>query len=475
MPQVNFYLKKPQRKIDSEKINNSFDVFIGSKKVATAKNSDTIFFYRDGKVMGKYQLKDLENVKKLQESKWLIYLQFKYNGRRLVFTFDQSVDPKDWNPKKQRVKESKQAIENGDIALNNLLDGLASECEKAYKLELVNGIPDPKVLKNYLKKAVDKNYGKGENEKSLFGLLDSFIKGEIRYKGKAKTAGTLRSYGNIKLNLEKFQGKTGYRVDFDTISLDFFNKFTVYLDSLNLGQNYKAKLVQMLKAIMNKANQLGYTTNITHKSTDFTVEWVDVDNVALTQKELDKLYKKDFSDNKRFDQVRDLFLVGCYTGLRWSDYSRIQASNIKTIDGRIFIVIKTKKTNQRVIIPANPVVVRIINKYKDSGFPKFHDQKFNYFIKDVCKEVGLDETNRLYDEPDKKLYECISSHTARRTALTNMYLEGFPPYLIKRISGHRTEKSFNTYLKISEMDAARDMSKHQDMIWAERLLAEDES
>ena len=109
----------------------------------------------------------------------LIYLKFKYNGLYvLVFTFGQKINPKDWNSKKQRVKSNNQTTADGQYSLNNLLDNLQSETERAYRTELKNGIPQPNTLKRYLVAFLNQNK-KEPDEPTLYKLIDRFINNEI--------------------------------------------------------------------------------------------------------------------------------------------------------------------------------------------------------------------------------------------------------------------------------------------------------
>lgn len=73
--------------------------------------------------------------------KSLIYLQFKYNGNRLVYAFNQSIDPANWSAPKQRIKSNKVTTGDGQYSLNELLDNLERECLRGYHTEIKNGIP----------------------------------------------------------------------------------------------------------------------------------------------------------------------------------------------------------------------------------------------------------------------------------------------------------------------------------------------
>jgi len=299
---------------------------------------------------------------------------------------------------------------------------------------------------------------------TLYNLIDRFIAGEIKNKGKSKAANTLKTYNTTKGHLQGFEKAAGYRVDFDTVTLDFYYKFVTYLQGkAKLSPNAIGKTVQILKVFMSEGVDLGYTNNLEFKNKKFAVTREDTDAVYLSDSEIMKLYNYDFSDNKRLEQVRDLFVFGCWVGLRFSDYNNVKPENIIDVEDQKFIRIKTKKTGSLVYVPCNPVVLDIFNRYKNSPnkLPKsISDVKFNSYIKESCKVAGLTEKGRLLSEPDTELCQHITSHTARRSFATNYYLEGFPTTDLMKITGHKTEKSFRQYIKVSKLDAAKRMAEH---------------
>ena len=260
---------------------------------------------------------------------------------------------------------------------------------------------------------------------------------------------------------------------YEDINLDFYYKFVSFLKGKKLGQNAVSKDIAILKVFMNEAVDLGYTSNLAFKHKKFTGPRVETDAVYLTEDELMTLYKYDFTTNKKLDTVRDLFIFGCFVGLRFSDYSTIKPENIVTIDGDYFIKLITQKTGEQVIIPCNPVVLEIFEKYKNNTnrLPRtISNQKFNEYVKDACKDAGLKETGRLVTEPLLPLHDCVSSHTARRSFCTNLYLDGFPSIDIMKVSGHRTEKSFLKYIRVSKLDTALRLGKHIKRNWSQKLL-----
>ena len=138
-----------------------------------------------------------------------------------------------------------------------------------------------------------------------------------------------------------------------------------------------------------------------------------------------------------------------------------------------FIKVITTKTKELVIIPCDPTVLQIFEKYKENPnrLPRaYSSQKFNEYIKEVCEKAELNETGRLSTDPQKKLFECVTSHTARRSFATNLYLDGYPTIEIMKITGHKTEKSFMKYIKVSKLDAAKRLSAHMKKRWSEKMI-----
>lgn len=432
-----------------------------------------------------YYLKKAES-----HGKSLIYLQFKYAGQRFKYSFGQSIDPDNWNKKKQRVKSNRETTSDGQHSLNELLDNLEEVLLNTYHSELKNGIPAKAVLKEALDTFQNQNKA-NPDAPSFHKLLDRFISGEILHKGKAKSQNTIKTYRTLQGHLKAFEKVKNWPIDYNTINLDFLYKYITFLRSahppfntadekikktvnaLPIGQNAIAKDVQIIKTVMKKAVTLKQTNNLWFQHEDFAASRKDTDAVYLTDKEILSLYKKDLSDNKRLEPVRDLFVFGCYIGLRYSDYSTVRPENIVEMEGDLFIKMITTKTTQLVIIPCNTIVTQIFEKYKHNPnkLPKsIANQTFNESIKEVCKLAEMNEKGRLATNPELELWQCISSHTARRSFATNLYLEGFPVIDLMKITGHTTEKAFMRYIRHSKLDAAKRLKDHMTKRWNEKLL-----
>jgi integrase len=197
----------------------------------------------------------------------------------------------------------------------------------------------------------------------------------------------------------------------------------------------------------------------------FKVLSEEVDNIYLTEAELKKLFSLEIKD-KKLEIVRDVFLIGCYTALRYSDYGRISVNNIKDRGGVKYLEIIQKKTQNKVVIPLKPEAVAILRKY-DFNLPKTYEQQINEGIKEAGELAKINEV--IYFEVNKgglrvkqsaPKFRLIKAHTARRTGCTLMYLAGLKTIDIMKISGHKTEKVFLKYIKITKEETAVSMASH---------------
>lgn len=235
---------------------------------------------------------------------------------------------------------------------------------------------------------------------------------------------------------------------FDDINYTFCEDFIEWMSGKNLCANTRGSHVKFVKAAMNEAFK-----NKLHRNEDFRSfrkEMEQVDAVYLTNEEVTKVAQLPLCGNHAL--VRDIFILGCHTGMRFSDYSRLSMDDIT--DGVIHFI--TQKCKTPVDIPAHPRVLEILNKYGGT-IPKISGQKFNVHIKEVCKEAGIKESvlvRRSGKQERYEKWELVSSHTARRTGLTNMYKAGIPTYRCMMISGHKTEQVFLTYLRITQEENA---------------------
>lgn len=275
--------------------------------------------------------------------------------------------------------------------------------------------------------------------------------------GIAINTNNVKQYKNTQKHLIGF-AKSIKKKDFkfSDINTDFYQKFVTYLQGLQFTQNTIGKHIKNLKIVFNQAKNADVDLK------DFYVFMEDIDSVYLNETELQQLKDFDFSKDMYLDRVRDWFLLLAWTGCRFSDLMKIQRTDIK---GNT-ITFRQQKTNTKVTIPLHPVVISILDKYSYQIPEPISNQKFNDYIKEVCKLAGIDSNETFTRTVGGKLtteikpkYELVSSHTGRRSFCTNMYKRELPTLMIMSISGHKTEKSFLKYIKVKQEEHAEMMAK----------------
>ena len=319
-------------------------------------------------------------LKKPIEGKSLIIIRLLYGGISFTYSTGERIEPNKWDKKKQEPK-MKSLLASNEQSLKEYLANLKKETESFFLREQINGLPTPSMLKDHLdgikNKLLVEDKKRREEERlrsSFHQLIDRFISGEILSRGKQKAKSTLNNYKAVKKHLVDFEAATGYQVDFDTINLDFFNRYTAWLGK-RIAVNTLAKDIRQIKVVMQEGVDMDFTENMKFKHKKFSVTGTETDAVALNEKEIMKVYRTEIT-NKKLDKVRDLFVFGCFTGLRFSDYSRVERKNIVDVDGQLMIKITTQKTAEDVIVPTNPVILEILKKYESSltGLPKGIEQ-----------------------------------------------------------------------------------------------------
>lgn len=275
-----------------------------------------------------------------------------------------------------------------------------------------------------------------------------------------KSAAYKESLQNAVNHLQRFSDVSGTPI-FTNLGEQTIEDFVYYLQNQNLMASTIKNNINRIKYLLKKAHRFGYEVDSIVE--DFNVPDEEGNAVFLTMREVYKIHR--YTDlTTREIEIKDYFVIGCLTALRFSDYSRLRPKNFV----RNKIVIKTKKTNTPVQVPIHPIVREIIQKYNKELPPPPSVQHFNRQIKKICRKIGFKKKilfeRKIGLQRVSKLipkYRFISSHTARRTAATNMYLSGIVPYRIMLVTGHKTEKSFFRYIRITREENVKVLAKHK--------------
>jgi integrase len=389
----------------------------------------------------------------------LVYLIYNYQYKRFKYSIGEKINPKFWNKKSQRAKESKQFLEYPEF--NARLDIIQNGINIAFRKLLNEGIqPNNTNIKKALEDELSENILK-PNRSTLFEFIDGFIE-ESKLN---KKEGTVKVYNTTFKYLKEYAQK--YRpLDFESINLEFYNSYLIFLTKdHNLASNTVGKHIKTIKTFMSEATERGLNNNLEFRKKKFKTIREEADTIYLNIDELKKIENLNLSASPRLQKVKDLFLIGCYTGLRFSDFIQIRPENI--VSDNSIIKIRTQKTNDRISIPLHKTVRNILKKY-DNNLPKaYTNQTMNSYLKEIVGLAGIKElvetTKTKGGKLEKKVqpkYKLVGTHTARRSFATNLYLAEVPSISIMKITGHKTEKSFLQYIRVSQKENADKLLTH---------------
>lgn len=390
----------------------------------------------------------------------LVYLFCNYQYKRFKYSTGEKIKPKFWNFGSQQAKETRNFPEYPEF--NERLKLFRNGINTVFRRLLNDGIqPTNELLKRELEKELSDNIVKSQ-KMTLFSFTNDFIE-ESRT---AKTIGTIKNYKNTLRHLTNYAEAYNKRVDFDTIDLSFYSSFLNYLgNDLGLATNSMGIHIKNLKTFLNEATERGYNENFEFKKKKFKKLQEEKDTVYLSVDELKIIENTNFSTKPRLERVRDLFLIGCYTGLRFSDFSQIKKENIDR--KKSIIQIRTQKTKDKVYIPIHPVVSKILSKYNNVTPKAYTNQVMNKLLKEVALYSGIDTpieiSSTVLGKTSKEVtpkYNLITTHTARRSFATNLYLAEVPAISIMKITGHKTEKSFLRYIRVTQEQNADKLLTH---------------
>ncbi len=276
------------------------------------------------------------------------------------------------------------------------------------------------------------------------------------------TEGTARKTNPTRQNLyhcrtfEEFVLSRGKKnMTFNEVTYALYTDFIAYLRTKkNLKENTIGVHISDLKAIMNEAYKLKLHANTDYQTFEKPSEFVD--KVFFTEDEIERIYKAKLSPMQ--DKVRDIIVMGCYVAQRHSDYSVLTKDDVLQ-DG--FIHITQQKTKKRILIPIHPIVQKILDKY--NGYPpELSMQVINREIKKIAKSVGINDKIKVTEVKGgirktfyKEKWEMVSTHTARRSGVTNALLSGVSRQDCMYLAGISSEAVFNNYICITKEEYAR--------------------
>ena len=421
-----------------------------------------------------------------------LYLRFS-EGRNfdLWIPTPVKIQPEHWSAKtqsfKQRIVFDDEFSEEKKNKIEDSLRGL-----KRLIISDFTSLSGKTPTREWIISVLDRYFNvHGNKSESLNQYIDRFIKeatdgtrlASSARSTKVYSKGSIRSFKDFQNSFDVYQGiykeskrkrraddepRREYRpLDFDDIDADFYNDFVAYFFSKGCTPNYVGKLIKILKTLMRQSREEGLHSNSEIDKKYFKTLTEEVDSIYLNESEISRLFSLDLSKEEHLELARDVFLVGCYTAQRFSDYSRIsEQDKLPGITGMEVLEIIQQKTREKCIIPIRPELEIILKKYQ-YNLPRTYEQKINEYIKKVGARAEINELIQvernkggLIVKEDISKCQLIKTHTARRSGCTNMYLAGIPVIDIMKISGHRAERDFMKYIKVTKEQTAISLADH---------------
>ena len=411
-----------------------------------------------------------------------IFIQYCHSQeKRTLLNSGIAIPPNYWNQKRLRINADLPSVYGQSDVMNQKLQDSLRVAEDIVSYALKKKIADPLEflkktfcpgfdLSNLEEKA--KEIEKPQINIDLYFQLDDYIES----KRKQVTPKMINVYRNMRDTLKAFEKFRKKPITFESIDFNFYEEFVEYMKFEHIQRRRKevvkgfkvstiGKTIKQLRTFLNNRIRKKIITPINLE--DFKTLDEETDAIYLTYQEITKIYQTDLSKHPQFIKYRDLFVLGCLTGLRFSDFSILQPEDVR--QGMLYK--KQSKSDHWVVIPLRNEAHNILMHHFKEGIPEMSNAKFNKCIKEVGKLAGLDTPIKFSHKKGNKdiivikpKYAWITSHTCRRSFCTNEFLANTPTELIMKISGHKNLRDFYKYIRITPEEAGQKIKE----IWLQR-------
>ena len=363
------------------------------------------------------------------------------NGKIAQFSTKLEIHPDCWNT--QLGKVAGRSLDNQKI--NSLLEEIKSSVHRIYheQQRRDNFVTAEKVKNEFL--------GLSESNKTLMDLFVRHNDDVKKLIGISKSKATHQKYEVTRKHLACFIKK---RYNLSDISMkeinnQFITDFEVYLlSTAGCNANTTAKFMQFFKRIVIIARNNGWLH--ADPFANYKIRISRVDRGYLTQEQIEIIRQKTFA-TKRLEQVRDIFIFSCYTGLAYIDVKNLRETNVRTsFDEGVWIMGKREKTGVNFNVPLLDVPKQIIEKYKGTlsngmVLPVLSNQKMNSYLKEIADLCGIEKE--------------LTFHIARHTfATTTTLSKGVPIETVSKMLGHTNIKTTQIYARITDNKVSHDMA-----------------
>lgn len=375
----------------------------------------------------------------------------------LLVKIGRTVNIEDWDISKGTPKHTRNAeLKTISIAINQIRQSILANLDE----DIADG---KNIDADWLRECINPNLKKGI-PKYLTEHFDFYL--DLKRESiSPNTIKKLKSFKRLLIEFERWSKKS-YQVN--EVDLVFQNRLFTFAKDLkyNYHTNYIVDLMKSIKTICENANKHGVRINPQTKllnavKTKVPKVYLNIEDIAkICEVELEVDY---------LDNARDWLIISCETGQRVGDFMRFTPEFIferPTSGGRKakLIEFEQEKTKKNMSVVITPLVEKIILK-RNGEFPrKISPQRYNDYIKEVCKMAGVNEVvdASIKDKCSKRLvtgrfekYKCVVSHIGRRSFASNYYGK-FPTSMLIQQTGHTSERTFLEYIGKSNADLSLD-------------------
>ncbi len=366
----------------------------------------------------------------------IIFHSIHYKGKRFRITTGHNIEKKHWDKENQRVRRTRTNFDE----FNGIFKDQQNNIERIIlKLERT---ARPVSKETILAQLNWINTTKENPTSAPLAVFEIFTK----TYGAGKAPRTVKGYNTTLQHLKTYEKTLQHPFTFNDFTIEFYQAFRA---KLSMNNNAFGFHIKNLKIFLNWANEKGY-----HDAWHFK-KWKVInedgkDHFFLKYDEIKII--ANLKLNERLDKIKDLFLIGCYSGLRYSDINSLKPVHFQNGS----IIKTTEKTKTKVAIPVIPELKEILNKYWNNKkeLPQITNQKGNEYLKEIGKLANL---NRQFNYEQIKGSDIISTtyeawqmmtwHVARHSFITNCVQQGVNPKVVQKLVGHKTFKMMERYIQ----------------------------
>jgi integrase len=402
----------------------------------------------------------------------LIWLHKSFKGEKpLKRSIGREIMPIDWDFTEQRPFQSRDKNINkiGQLIqeILDIIPVIKADCKRKNRIfsrsDMEAALDVILQQKNKTIKAYPEPTGNmfTDFETIIEGMKDGSILTPGKNKKRYKEA-TIKNYETRTLPLIRdFYEKNKLPKDWSTVTLNLYEKFISWCHNKNLANNSIGVYIKCWKRIGKLAFEKGWHSNNVFQKEEFMILKENTYDIYLNEEKIEKIYKA-LVPARHYDIARDWFILDCHLGLRVSDLQQIKFADF---EGSVFQFVN-EKTGFQVAIPIHPFVNKIIKKWKGLP-PPMSDVKLNKYIKIVARIAGL--TGKVIYTITKggvlqkfvyQEWEMVSSHTCRRTCITNLLRLGFSHAQVMQVVGITRYETLMRYFKQTPEEAAKEMGQH---------------